>query len=125
MLRRSTLRRAGFAAAWTAALLFPNPATMSARAADRQTVPGCNVALVTVWGVIAPVSTFGLIKNLEAIPGVVHASFDLRHALATVLIRPDATVTDEQLRAAVRKASYTPKGIVRSAQCPTAPGAAK
>jgi mercuric ion binding protein len=94
-----------------------------AQAADVQGAPACNVAMVTVWGVIAPVSTFGLLKNLEAIPGVANASFNLRHALATVLIQPGATVTDDQFRAAVRKASYTPREIVRSSKCPTAPAA--
>ena len=80
--------------------------------------PACGEVLMTVWGVIAPVATFGLLKNLEAVPGVEHASFDLRHALAAVRIRPGAIVTDDQLRTAVRSASYTPREIRRRSGCP-------
>lgn len=83
----------------------------------------CSEALVTVWGVIAPVATFGLIKSLEAVPGVKRASFDLLHALATVEIQPGAVVTDEQLRAAVKSASYTPREIRRPSPCPVADAA--
>ncbi len=78
----------------------------------------CNEALATVWGVVAPGSTFGLLKNIEAIPGVSSAKFDLLHALATIRIRPNAVVTDDQIRAAVKSASYTPKEIRRFLTCP-------
>lgn len=108
------LRRGMLAALMAASLAGP------AFGANAETTTGCSETLVTVWGVIAPVATFGLIKNLEAVPGVERASFDLRHALATVQIRPGATVTDDQLRAAVRSASYTPREISRLPTCPKA-----
>ena len=80
-------------------------------------VPVCNEVQMTVWGVITPGSTFGLIKNFESIPGVDGASFDLRHAIATVRFQPGANVTDDQLRAAVRSASYTSREIHRVSEC--------
>ena len=79
---------------------------------------------MTVWGVVVPGASFGLIKNLEAVPGVDAVSFNLRDALATVEIRHGATVTDDQLRAAVKAASYTPKEIRRLSDCSNAQSAA-
>lgn len=77
----------------------------------------CDRLQMIVWGIISPGSTFGLIKNLEAVPGIDHVSFDLRHAVATVDIHHGATVTDNQLRAAVISASYTPREINRPSSC--------
>ncbi|MDA8249821.1 MAG: hypothetical protein M0Z28_11670 [Rhodospirillales bacterium] len=68
-------------------------------------------ALMTVMGVVAPGATFGLLKHLGGIPGVEQVHFDLLHGMATVRLLPGATVSDEQLRAAVRGASYTPGEI--------------
>ena len=65
-------------------------------------------ALVTVMGVVSPGSSFGLLKHLTGIKGVAEVHFDLLHGLADVRLQPGAVVTDEQLRAAVRSASYTP-----------------
>ena len=120
MIRRVIPRRGRSTVPWMLAMLAACLAAASARGADVPMTAPCGVAMVTVWGVIAPVATFGLIKNLEAIPGVAEASFDLRHALATVRIKPGATVTDDQLRAAVRSASYTPREIARASKCPAA-----
>ena len=88
-----------------------------AQAANSQ-IDACDRLQMVVWGIIAPGSTFGLIKNLEAVPGVDHVSFDLRHALATIEIRHGVAVTDSQLRAAVKSASYTPREINRPSTCP-------
>lgn len=68
-------------------------------------------ALVVVKGVVSPGSSFGLLKNLGAIKGVADVRFNLLHGLADVRLQPGAVVTDDQLRAAVRSASYTPGGI--------------
>lgn len=90
----------------------------SALGADAQT-DSCDRLQMIVWGIISPGSTFGLIKNLEAVPGVDHVRFDLRHAVATVDIHHGATVSDNQLRAAVISASYTPREINRPSACPS------
>ena len=81
-------------------------ATAPAKAAE----PG-GEALVTVMGVVSPGSSFGLLKHLSGIKGVKDVHFDLRNGLARVQLLPGAVVTDEQLRAAVRSASYTPGDI--------------
>ena len=120
MIRRGIPRRSRSGVPWTLAILAASLAAAPARGADMPMTAPCGEALVTVWGVIAPVATFGLIKNLEAIPGVEQASFDLRHALAMVRVKPGVTVTDDQLRAAVRSASYTPREITRASKCPAA-----
>lgn len=120
MIRRVVARRGRTGAQRIAVIIAASLATAPARGADLHTAVPCGDILVTVWGVIAPVATFGLIKNLEAIPGVAQASFDLRHALATIEVKPGATVTDGQLRAAVRSASYTPREITRASKCPAA-----
>ena len=66
---------------------------------------------VIVLGVTAPFFIFGIIKRFEQIPGVQHASFNLLHGRADILLKPGATVTDDELRQAVRNASYTIGGI--------------
>ena len=82
-------------------------ATIGAAAAAE---PG-GEALVTVKGVVAPGASFGLLKHLGGIPGVEDVQFDLLHGQARVRIKRGAVVTDEQLRDAVRSASYTPGPI--------------
>ena len=74
--------------------------------------PGGTVEM-TVLGVVSPSATFGLTRHLLGIPGVRAMRFDLQHGLATMQLAPDATVTDEQLREAVRGAAYTPGDIHR------------
>lgn len=94
------------------ALALAGPA--AARAAE----PG-GLALMTVMGVVAPFSTFGLLKHLTGIKGVKEVHFDLQHGLARVQLLPGAVVTDKQLRDAVRSASYTPGDIRWLATQPT------
>lgn len=69
--------------------------------------PGYGEVQVTVLGVTAPFFVFGIVKRLEQIPGVEHASFNLKRGTADVVLKPGATVTDDDLRRAVRSASYT------------------
>ena len=85
------------------------------------TEPG-GLALVTVMGVVSPGSSFGLLKHLGGIPGVAEVHFDLLHGLARVQLKPGATVTDAQLREAVRSASYTPGDIRWQPAPPAAKG---
>jgi hypothetical protein len=73
--------------------------------------PAGGEAEVTVMGVVAPFATFGLTKHLMGIPGVAQVRFDLLHGIAHMRLQPGAVVTDEQIRAAVRSASYTPGDI--------------
>ena len=80
-------------------------------------VPGGTVEM-TVLGVVSPSATFGLTRHLLGIPGVRTMRFDLQHGLATMQLAPDAMVTDEQLREAVRGAAYTPGDIHRIPPAP-------
>jgi len=66
---------------------------------------------VIVKGVAVPYSVFGIIKRLEQIPGVATVNFDMRHGLADIKLLPGAHISDEQLRAAIKNASYTPGDI--------------
>ncbi len=84
----------------------------SATAADQVPVkpalpPGYGEVQVVVLGVTAPFFTFGLVKRFEQIPGVEHTSFNLKRGTADVIVKPGATVTDDDLRHAVRNASYS------------------
>ena len=68
---------------------------------------------VIVKGVAVPYSVFGIVKRLEQIPGVAKVDFDMRHGLADIKLIPGAHITDEELRAAIKNASYTPGDIHR------------
>ncbi|MGC8525258.1 MAG: hypothetical protein ACP5M5_13335 [Acidibrevibacterium sp.] len=69
--------------------------------------PGYGEVQVTVMGVTAPFTVFGIVKRLGQVPGVDHVSFNLLHGLADVRVKPGAVITDDDLRRAVRNASYT------------------
>lgn len=66
---------------------------------------------IIVKGVAVPYSVFGIVKRLGQIPGVAKVDFDMRHGLADIKLLPGAHITDEELRAAVKNASYTPGDI--------------
>jgi hypothetical protein len=68
-------------------------------------------ALIIVKGVATPFSVFGLIQRFNQMPGVESATFDLSQGLADVKFKPGATVSDEDIRRAIRNASYTPGSI--------------
>lgn len=86
-------------------LLFPRPALSATPSSSG------DEAQVIVKGVAVPYSVFGIIKRLEQIPGVANVSFDMRHGLADIKLNPGAHVTDDQLREAIKNASYTPGDI--------------
>lgn len=69
--------------------------------------PGYGEVKVVVLGVTAPFFTFGLVKRFQQIPGVEHTSFNLLRGTADILVKPGAAVSDEDLRRAVRNASYS------------------
>ena len=73
--------------------------------------PQSDEVQVIVKGVAVPYSVFGIVKRLEQIPGVAKVNFDMRHGLADIKLVPGAHITDEQLRAAIKNASYTPGDI--------------
>lgn len=73
--------------------------------------PGYGEVQVTVLGVTAPFTKFGILKRLGQVPGVEHVSFNMLHGIADVWIKPGAVITDEDLRHAVRNASYTAGAI--------------
>ncbi len=116
------MNRSGWNAAtrWLAAAAVAVMLAGPARAATPDAAQPGGTALMTVMGVVAPYSTFGLLKHLTGIKGVKEVHFDLRHGLARVQLQPGAVVTDEQLRAAVRSASYTPGDIKWVAAPPVA-----
>ncbi len=91
--------------ALSCAILPPTPRTVAA-----QPTPA-KEALVIVKGVATPFSVFGLLKRLGQIPGVQKVTFDLSSGVADLRLRPDARVTDEDIRQAIFNASYTPGSI--------------
>ena len=79
--------------------------------ADQKGMAPAREALVIVKGVATPFSVFGLLRRFNQIPGVESAAFDLSQGLADVKFKPGATVSDDEIRQAVRNASYTPGSI--------------
>ena len=73
--------------------------------------PNGDEVQIIVKGVAVPYSVFGLIKRLEQIPGVITVDFKMRSGLADIKLKPGAHLSDEQLRAVIKNASYTPGDI--------------
>lgn len=69
--------------------------------------------LAVVKGVTNPFTQFGLIKHFQRIPGVTDVHFNLLHGLAEIRLKPGAQVSDDEIRRAIRDASYTPGDITR------------
>jgi len=92
------------------AMGWAEPAAAQA-AASPAGAPAAGEVQVTVLGVTAPFFTFGIVKRFEQIPGVQHASFNLLRGRADIVLKPGAVVTDDELRQAVRNASYSIGGI--------------
>lgn len=91
---------------WVTGLAGVAAALGLAASPARAEAPG-GEALVTVKGVVAPFSTFGLLRHLMGIPGVQQVQFNLLHGVADMKLWPGAVVTDKQIRDAVSSASYT------------------
>lgn len=69
--------------------------------------------LAVVKGVTNPFTQFGLIQHFRRIPGVDDVHFNLLHGLADIKLKPGAQVSDDEIRRAIRSASYTPGDITR------------
>jgi hypothetical protein len=67
--------------------------------------------MVQVKGVAIPFTSFGIVHRLETVPGVTSVQFNLKHGVAILRLAPNAYVTNDILRAAVKNASYTPGSI--------------
>lgn len=69
--------------------------------------PGYGEVHVIILGVTAPFFVFGIEQRFKEIPGVEKVTFILEEGLADVWIKPGAHVTDDDLRKAVRSASFS------------------
>lgn len=83
------------------ALLVTGPQT-SAQATDGS----LRQAVITVKGMQCPFCAYGIKKHLAKVAGVERVEVELAKNQAVVDIAPDAKVTDEDLRRAVRKAGF-------------------
>lgn len=63
-------------------------------------------AVITVKGMQCPFCAYGIKKHLAKVPGVERVEVELAKNQAIVDVAPDAKVTDEDLRRAVRKAGF-------------------
>lgn len=69
------------------------------------------VVMVQVKGVAIPFTSFGIVHRLRTVPGVTSVQFNLKDGVAILHLAPNAHVTGDMLRAAVKNASYTPGNI--------------
>lgn len=72
---------------------------------------GQKQAVVTVQGMQCPFCAYGIKKHLAKLPGAKKVEIELAKNQATVTFAPDAKVSDEQIRRAVRNAGFTPAKI--------------
>ncbi len=68
---------------------------------------GPTQAVVTVKGMQCPFCAYGIRKHLTKLPGANKVEVELAKSQAIVTFAADATVTDEQIQEAVRKAGFT------------------
>jgi|BEDMetMinimDraft_2_1075160.scaffolds.fasta_scaffold05679_2 hypothetical protein len=125
------LLAAGSSLAGAAPLSGPSggPAQTAALANPRYVTapPGYGEVHVIILGVTAPFFVFGITKRFQEIPGVEKVTFILEEGLADVWIKPGAHVTDEDLKKAVRSASFSLGRIIwikKPADTPMAKAAA-
>ncbi len=67
---------------------------------------------VQVDGLSCPFCAYGLEKKLKNIDGVNEIKIDIDQGLATLNVSEDKTVSEEEIRKAVKQAGFTPKEIV-------------
>lgn len=65
-------------------------------------------AVVTVYGVANPGSTYNLGLAVRTLPGIQDYRYDLRPGRLTIDFRPGVKVTAEDIRRAVAKSGFTP-----------------
>lgn len=74
--------------------------------------PGAAIqAVVAVDGMSCPFCAYGVRKHLSALPGVKSVQVELARGEAIVEVDPEARLTDERIRKAVREAGFTPGKI--------------
>ncbi len=73
---------------------------------------------IRVDGLSCPFCSYGIEKKLKSLDGVTRVEVDMEKGVVTVRVAPDATVSDERLRQAVRDAGFTPREIVREERQP-------
>ena len=67
---------------------------------------------IKVDGLSCPFCAYGLEKKLKGIDGVNQIKIDIDQGLATLSVSEDKSVSEEEIRKAVKQAGFTPKEIV-------------
>lgn len=75
--------------------------------------------LVKIKGMTCGFCIFGVKKRLKGLPGVESVSVDLKSGMARLILKPEARVTAEQIRQAVKKAGY--EAVEVRGETPVAP----
>lgn len=79
---------------------------------DYSAPPGYGEVHVIVLGVTSPFSTFGLGRRFLEVPGVAKMRFIMEEGRAVLWLKPGAQVSEDELRKAVRNASFTTDRII-------------
>lgn len=79
---------------------------------DYSAPPGYGEVHVIVLGVTSPFSTFGLGRRFLEVPGVAKMRFIMEEGRAVLWLKPGARVSEDELRKAVRNASFTTDRII-------------
>jgi len=88
-------------------LTFAPIASMSAQEA------GVSSATIAVDGLSCPFCAYGLEKHLKKVAGVEGVEINMKSGKAIVRLKPGMQVDDGALKAAVKKAGFTARGITR------------
>ena len=91
-----------------AVLLLTAP--LATTAAQETAAPSVTI---TVDGLSCPFCAYGLEKHLKRVAGVESVEINMKDGKAIVRLKPDAQVDDAALKAAVKKAGFTTRGITR------------
>ncbi len=67
---------------------------------------------IKVDGLSCPFCAYGLEKKLKGIDGVNEIKIDIDQGLATLNVSEDKSVSEDEIRKAVKQAGFTPKEIV-------------
>ena len=70
-------------------------------------------ATIQVDGLSCPFCAYGLEKHLKKVTGVEGVDINMKDGKAIVRLKSDAQVDDAELKAAVKKAGFTARGITR------------
>jgi len=74
---------------------------------------GASSATIAVDGLSCPFCAYGLEKHLKRIAGVEGVEINMKSGKAIVRLKPGVRVDDAALKAAVKKAGFTARGITR------------